>query len=63
MRVLVHSDRRALDGLAVEVHEGDISDPAAVARLVANRDLVIHLAAVHAMRHDELVRYATQSFM
>lgn len=59
VRVLVHSDRRALDGLAVEVHEGDISDPAAVARLVANRDLVIHLAAVISLEsRDEPVMRA-----
>ena len=46
VRALVHHDRRALEGLSVELHEGDIQDPDAVARLVARCDRVIHLAAV-----------------
>ncbi|HET9989814.1 MAG TPA: NAD-dependent epimerase/dehydratase family protein [Kofleriaceae bacterium] len=58
VRVLVHSDRRALEGLAVEVHDGDIQDTGAVARLVADRDLVIHLAAVISLeaRDEPLMR-------
>lgn len=58
VRVLVHSDRRALEGLPVEIHEGDIQDPDAVARLVAGRELVIHLAAVISLeaRDEPLLR-------
>jgi dihydroflavonol-4-reductase len=58
VRVLVHSDRRAIEGLAVEVQEGDIRDPAVVARFVADRDLVIHLAAVISLeaRDEPLMR-------
>lgn len=46
VRALVHRDRRALDGVAVEIHEGDVQDPDAFARLVAGCDRVFHLAAV-----------------
>jgi len=58
VRVLVHADRRAIEGLPVEVHEGDIRDPDVVARLVADRDLVIHLAAVISLeaRDEALMR-------
>jgi dihydroflavonol-4-reductase len=42
----VHEDRRALEGLSIESHAGDVSDPEVVARLVADRDVVLHLAAV-----------------
>jgi dihydroflavonol-4-reductase len=58
VRVLVHDDRRALEGLAVEIHEGDVRDPEVVARFVAGRDVVLHLAAVISLeaRDEPLMR-------
>ena len=46
VRVLVHHDRRALEGLPVELHEGDLREPGVLAPLVAGCDRVLHLAAV-----------------
>jgi nucleoside-diphosphate-sugar epimerase len=46
VRVLVHEDRRALDGLRVDVHEGDLREPGVMPRLVDGCERVIHLAAV-----------------
>jgi len=45
VRVLVRSDRRAIDGLPVEVVEGDVLDPEALARLFRGVGTVFHLAA------------------
>ncbi len=47
VRALVRasSDRRNLDGVAVEIALGDINDPATVARAVAGCRYVVHLAA------------------
>ncbi len=47
--VLPRDDRRNLRGLDVELVEGDVTDEAAVARAVANMDLVFHLAAIYAL--------------
>ncbi|MFN7973931.1 MAG: NAD-dependent epimerase/dehydratase family protein [Acidobacteriota bacterium] len=44
-RVLVRSDRRALDGLAVDEVAGDVRDPASLAVAFRDAGLVIHLAA------------------
>lgn len=46
VRVLVHSETRAIDGLAVEIHRGDVRDAEACARLVAGCERVVHLAAL-----------------
>jgi dihydroflavonol-4-reductase len=43
--VLRHSPSRSLEGLAVAEVEGDVRDPAAVARSVAGAEAVFHLAA------------------
>jgi dihydroflavonol-4-reductase len=41
------SDRRALVGLDVEVREGDLREPASVARAMDGIELVFHVGAVH----------------
>jgi dihydroflavonol-4-reductase len=46
VRALVHDDRRALEGLALEIHEGDLREPGVMARLVDGCERVLHLAAV-----------------
>jgi dihydroflavonol-4-reductase len=45
VRVLARRDRRALDGLDVQVIEGDLFDDDALARLVEGAETVFHLAA------------------
>ena len=47
VRALVRhgSDRRNLDGLALELVEGDLTDPASLARAVAGCRFVVHVAA------------------
>ena len=47
LRLLVRrgSDRRNVDGLAAELVEGDLRDPASLARAVAGCDFVMHVAA------------------
>lgn len=40
-----HGDRRALDGVAVEIAEGDLLDPASLARAVRGVQTVYHVAA------------------
>jgi len=44
-RALVHLDRRALDGLDVEITEGDICDSESLLRAFQDVDVVYHLAA------------------
>lgn len=59
VRALVHRDRRAIEGLAVEIHEGDVTDADAVARFVAGCERVFHLAAVISLEpRDEPVMQA-----
>ena len=45
VRALVHRDRRALEGLNVEIAEGDILDPESLRRAFKNADVVYHAAA------------------
>ena len=47
VRVLARrgGDRRALDGIAVEIAEGDLLDPASLARAVRGVDTLYHVAA------------------
>ncbi len=45
VRALVHQRRDALEGLAVEVIEGELADRDALDRLVASCEVVFHLAA------------------
>ncbi|MGA2379131.1 MAG: NAD-dependent epimerase/dehydratase family protein [Spirochaetia bacterium] len=44
VRVLVRADRRALEGLDVQIVEGDISDPRALRALMDGAGTVFHLA-------------------
>jgi len=45
VRVLVRHDRRALEGLDVEIVTGDVQDPDSLCRAFAGADLVYHTAA------------------
>jgi len=54
VRALVHQDRRGIEGLPLELHEGDLREPEVMARLVAGCERVIHLAALISLdRADE----------
>lgn len=52
VRVLVHAESRALDGLDVERVPGDVRDPEAVRRACAGVEVVQHLAAVISIDGD-----------
>ena len=45
VRALVHHDRRALEGLDLEIVTGDVEDPDSLRRAFAGADLVYHTAA------------------
>jgi len=45
VRALVHRDRRALEGLDVEIVQGDVRDPASLRRAFVDVEVVYHLAA------------------
>ncbi len=45
VRAVVHRDRRALEGLSVEVVSGDVRDPVSLRRAFAGAEMVYHLAA------------------
>ena len=57
VRVLArpHGDRRAIEGLKVEVCEGDLVDPASIRRAVQGARTVFHVAADYRLwaRHPE----------
>jgi dihydroflavonol-4-reductase len=60
VRVLVHDDRRALDGVRVDVHEGDLREPEVVPRLVSGCERVFHLAALISLEpKDEALMMST----
>lgn len=44
VRCLIHYDRRAIDGLEVEIVEGDVCDRVSLCRAFAGADVVYHLA-------------------
>ena len=46
VRVLVHHDRRGLEGLDVEIVSGDLEDPDSLCRAFKGADLVYHTAAL-----------------
>jgi dihydroflavonol-4-reductase len=46
VRVLVHNDRKGIEGLDVEEVQGDIKDPYTLYRAFAGADVVYHLAAL-----------------
>jgi len=53
VRVLVHADRRAFQGLDVEVVRGDIRDPESLVSAFKNAEVVYHLAArISIFQHD-----------
>lgn len=57
------SDRRALEGLDVEVREGDVLDPASLASAMKDVDVVHHAAAAHrnfAADESKIVRPAVE---
>jgi len=45
VRALVHRDRRALEGLDIEIVEGDVRDPASLCRAFEGAEAVYHTAA------------------
>ena len=45
VRALVHQDRRALEGLNIEIVKGDVCDPASLRRAFTGADVVYHTAA------------------
>ena len=56
VRALVHHDRRALDGLDVEIARGDLADKNSLRRAFAGADLVYHTAAFISILRDEQQR-------
>jgi dihydroflavonol-4-reductase len=52
VRVLIHRDARALDGLAVEAVPGDVLDPESLCAAFAGADTVYHLAGVISITGD-----------
>ena len=52
-RVLVHKDRRAVEGLDVEVVQGNICDPESLLEAFKNAEVVYHLAAYISISKDE----------
>ena len=45
IRALVHRDRKAIEGLDIEVVQGDICDPESLVKTFKNAEVVYHLAA------------------
>ena len=56
VRALVHRDRRALDGLDIEIVSGDVADEASLHRAFAGAELVYHTAAYISILSDEQQR-------
>ncbi len=59
VRALVHQDKRALDGLDVEIVTGDVNDPESLRRAFAGVDLVYHAAAHISILMSDWERLAT----
>jgi dihydroflavonol-4-reductase len=53
VNVLVREDRRAIENLTVEIHEGDVREPEVMARLVDRCERVFHLAALISLDPDD----------
>jgi dihydroflavonol-4-reductase len=45
VRALVHHDRKALEGLELDIIQGDVTDPASLSQAFAGAEVVYHLAA------------------
>jgi dihydroflavonol-4-reductase len=58
VRALAFNDRRAIEGLPLEIHEGDLRDRAVVDRLFDGCERVLHLAAVISLepKDEQLMR-------
>jgi dihydroflavonol-4-reductase len=56
VRALVHRDRRALEGLDVEIIEGDVRDFASLRRAFDSADVVYHTAAYISLSTREWLR-------
>ena len=52
VRGLIHRDRRAVQGLDIELVEGDVRDPASLRKSFAGAEVVYHLAAHISLRLD-----------
>jgi dihydroflavonol-4-reductase len=52
VRALIHSDRRAVAGLDVEMASADLSDPASLERAFSGMDIVYHMASVVSISMD-----------
>lgn len=53
VRVLVHEDARAIEGLAVERISGDVLDPESLRKGFAGMEIVFHLAALISITGDQ----------
>jgi len=53
VRALVHRDRRALEGLDVELVQGDVVDPGSLRRAFADADTVYHTAGIVSIQADD----------
>jgi dihydroflavonol-4-reductase len=53
VRVLIHHDRRGIEGLNVEVVQGDVLDPASLARAFSGAEVVYHCAACVSIQRRE----------
>jgi dihydroflavonol-4-reductase len=53
VRALVHRDRRALEGLDVELVEGDVRDPPSLRRAFGGVEVIYHLAARISLAMDD----------
>jgi dihydroflavonol-4-reductase len=52
VRAIVHHDRRALEGLKVEITQADLADPASLEHAFLGADCVYHLAGSISLRMD-----------
>ncbi len=53
VRALVHKDRRALEGLEVELVQADLLDPDSLCRAFSGAEIVFHLAGLISLRMDK----------
>jgi len=56
VRTLIHNDRRAVEGLAVDMVQGDIRDPSSLRRAFQDIDIVFHAAGHISLTMDEWPR-------
>ena len=53
VRALVHRDRRGIEGLDVEIAQGDVRDQASLERVFAGAEVVYHCAACVSIQRSE----------